>query len=114
MGSCQNRGPFLGTLNNRCRIILGTQKGTIILTTTHMYFISYEPGIMRGVGSLRQGLLQILRGLRMEEHWWILTRAIIIVTTMMQFILVIIVTHHCNNNGNNNTNNNNCSYQFNL
>ena len=24
------------TLNNRCRIILGAQKGTIILTTTHM------------------------------------------------------------------------------
>ena len=22
------RGPFLGTLNNRCRIIIGTQKGT--------------------------------------------------------------------------------------
>ena len=28
--------PFLGTLNNRCRIITGTQQGTIILTTTHM------------------------------------------------------------------------------
>ena len=26
--------PF-GTLNIRCRIIIGTQKGTIILTTTH-------------------------------------------------------------------------------
>ena len=26
----------LGTLNNRCRIILGTRKGTIILTTTHI------------------------------------------------------------------------------
>ena len=36
MGGCQNHGPFLGTLNNRCRIILGTQKGTLILTTTHM------------------------------------------------------------------------------
>ena len=36
MGSCQNDGPFLGTLNNRCRIILRTQKGTLILTTTHM------------------------------------------------------------------------------
>ena len=35
MGGCQNYGPFLGTLNNRCRIIIGTQKGTIILTTTH-------------------------------------------------------------------------------
>ena len=36
MGGCQNYGPFLGTLNNRCRIIIGTQKGTIILTTTHI------------------------------------------------------------------------------
>ena len=36
MGSCQNYGPFLGTLNNRCRIIIGTQKGTLILTTTHI------------------------------------------------------------------------------
>ena len=36
MGGCQNSGPFLGTLNNRCRIIMGTQKGTIILTTTHI------------------------------------------------------------------------------
>ena len=36
MGGCQNYGPFLGTLNNRCRGIIGTQKGTIILTTTHM------------------------------------------------------------------------------
>ena len=34
-GGCQNYGPFLGTLNIRCRIIIGTQKGTIILTTTH-------------------------------------------------------------------------------
>ena len=36
MGGCQNLGPFLGTLNNRCRIILSTPKGTLILTTTHM------------------------------------------------------------------------------
>ena len=37
MGSCQNDGPFLGTLNIRSRIIIGIQKGTIILTTTHIY-----------------------------------------------------------------------------
>ena len=37
MGGCQNWGPFLGTLNHRCRIIIGTQKRTIILTTTHIY-----------------------------------------------------------------------------
>ena len=36
MGSCQNCGPFLGTLNIRCRILIGTPKGTIILTTTHI------------------------------------------------------------------------------
>ena len=27
MGGCQNYGPFLGTLTNRCRAIIGTQKG---------------------------------------------------------------------------------------
>ena len=36
MGSCQNHGPLLGPLNNRCRLILRTQNGTIILTTTHI------------------------------------------------------------------------------
>ena len=36
MGGCQNYGPFLGTLNIRCRIRKGIQKGTIILTTTHI------------------------------------------------------------------------------
>ena len=41
MGSCQNYGPFLGTLNSRCRTILGTQKGTIILTTTHIHIYIY-------------------------------------------------------------------------
>ena len=30
------RVPFLGTLNNRCRIILRTPKGTIILTSTQV------------------------------------------------------------------------------
>ena len=36
MGGCQNYGPFLGTRNIRRRIIIGTQIGTIILTTTHI------------------------------------------------------------------------------
>ena len=36
MGGCQNYGPFLGTLNIRYRIIMGTQKGTITLTTTRI------------------------------------------------------------------------------
>ena len=36
MGDCQNHGPFLGTLHIRCRIIIGIQKRTTILTTTHI------------------------------------------------------------------------------
>ena len=36
MGGCQNHGPLLGPLNTRCRIILRTQTGAIILTTTHI------------------------------------------------------------------------------
>ena len=36
LGGCQNYGPFLGTLNIRCRIIIRTQKGTLILTTTQL------------------------------------------------------------------------------
>ena len=36
MVGCQNYGPFLGTLNIRCRSIIGIQKGTVILTTTQM------------------------------------------------------------------------------
>ena len=28
MGGCQNSNPFLGTLNIRCRILMGIQKGT--------------------------------------------------------------------------------------
>ena len=35
-GGCQNYGPFLGTLNIRCRVIIGIPKGTIMLTTTHL------------------------------------------------------------------------------
>ena len=38
LGGCQNYGPLLGTLNIRGHIIIGTQKGTIILTTTHLRF----------------------------------------------------------------------------
>ena len=41
MDGCQNYGPFWGTLNNRCRSIIGTQKGTIILTKAHMYIHTY-------------------------------------------------------------------------
>ena len=49
MAGCQNYGPFWGTLDIRCRIIIGTKKGTIILTTTHMKNVN---------STLIQGLLQ--------------------------------------------------------
>ena len=51
MGGCQNYGPFLGTLNIRCRIIIGIQKGTIIVTTTHMQ-VSGESNGLDGVKGL--------------------------------------------------------------
>ena len=35
-GGCQNYGPFLSTLNIRCRIIMRIHQGTIFSTTTHM------------------------------------------------------------------------------
>ena len=44
LGGCQNYAPFLGTLNNRCRIIIGTQKGAIkILTTTQVFAVLRFP-----------------------------------------------------------------------
>ena len=36
-GWLSNYGPFLGTPNIRCRSTIRTEKGTLILTTTHMY-----------------------------------------------------------------------------
>ena len=36
VGSCQKYDPLLGPLNTKCRIVLRTQKGTTILTTTHV------------------------------------------------------------------------------
>ena len=41
MGGFQNYGPFLGTLNIRCRITIGIQQGTIILTTTQIEYGIY-------------------------------------------------------------------------
>ena len=34
---------LLGTLNSRCRIILGTQKGTMVLTTTQLCPLNPKP-----------------------------------------------------------------------
>ena len=56
MGGCQNYGPFLRTLNIKCRIIIGTKKGTIILTTTHMSFsLSSLNGFYRGIYRVIKG-----------------------------------------------------------
>ena len=44
MGDCQNYGPFLGTLNISCRILVGIQQRTINLTTTHLGFGFYALG----------------------------------------------------------------------
>ena len=37
MAGCQNYGPFLGPYCNAAPSIQGTQKGTTILTTTHVF-----------------------------------------------------------------------------
>ena len=42
MGGCQNHGPLVGLLNTRCRIVVGTQKGTIVLTTTNVFTMAHR------------------------------------------------------------------------
>ena len=56
MGGCQNYGPSLGTLNIRCRSIIGTQIGTIILTTTHIGVFWDLQGLGPRVGAIFFGL----------------------------------------------------------
>ena len=47
MGGCQNYGPFWGTtLNITCRTIMGIQKGTIILITTHISYHTRRTGLI--------------------------------------------------------------------
>ena len=57
MGSCQNYGPSLGTLNIRYRIIIGIQKGTIILTTTHIVHNDTPISILRKTSVYSSGCL---------------------------------------------------------
>ena len=45
MGGCHNYGPFLGTLNITCRIIIGIQTGTVILTTTQIVHLCDTYGL---------------------------------------------------------------------
>ena len=64
--------PFWGTLNIRRRIIIGIQKGTMILTTTHMGIIEkkwklsfYGLGLHWGA----QGCMEVYRlGIRLRKH----------------------------------------------
>ena len=66
MGGCQNYGPFLGTLNTRCRITIGIQKGTINLTTTHMG-MSLNKGPLKcliGTGT------RVHAGVRLQDFEW--------------------------------------------
>ena len=43
----------MGTLNNRCCMIIGTQKGTIILTTTHI--VAPPFGVGKGAAAWGSG-----------------------------------------------------------
>ena len=54
MGGCQKlRSLFGGNLNMRCRIVIGIQKGTIILTTAHMICNEMQHNtILWGMGSV--------------------------------------------------------------
>ena len=65
MGDCRNYGPFLGTLNTRCRIIIGIQKGTIILTTTHIFGLGFR---VWGLG-LRGGASKGKETWKLDEQW---------------------------------------------
>ena len=43
MGGCQNYDPFWGTLNSRCRIIIGTQKRDHNFDNHPYVFQGYHP-----------------------------------------------------------------------
>ena len=55
LGGCQNYGPFLGTLNIRGRIIIGTQRGTIFRLPT--IFVQVVKGSVL-LGSVGMGVSQ--------------------------------------------------------
>ena len=59
MGGCQNYGPLLGPLKTRCRIILSTQKGTILLTTTHIRNSKWGSPSISVLGPLGIGLVRL-------------------------------------------------------
>ena len=55
MVGCQHYGPFLGTLNFGGRIMIRTQKGTIILTTNHILYIYICHGLLYVATSKARG-----------------------------------------------------------
>ena len=69
VGGCQNYGRFLGTLNIRGRIIIGIQKGTISLTTTHIISIHtcLHDGRMTATRSRLRASCELPRGFRKLE-----------------------------------------------
>ena len=62
LGTCQNYGPFLGTPNSRCPNIIGTQEGTIILTTTHL-------GRELQLSDWCRRCLRVRRNTPSQPHW---------------------------------------------
>ena len=67
MGGCQNYDPFLDTLNSRCRIIIGIQKGIRILTATHIGF--WEGTIKGYTSSLVQGSYSTISPIKLQCTW---------------------------------------------
>ena len=53
-GGCQNYGPFLDPYYNTAPTIWGTQKGTIILTTTYVVLRALVPGLSHARSGLRR------------------------------------------------------------
>ena len=76
MGGCQNYGPFLillGTRNITCRTVLGTHKGTLILTTTHMHVCMDtlgNPSKLPLPDSALEAKERMPRALRAQRHGW--------------------------------------------
>ena len=67
VGSCQNYGRFLGTLKSRCRIILRTQQGTIILTTTQVVFVIAALDAGKGLAITAQLPWELVQALEEED-----------------------------------------------
>ena len=65
MGSCQNQGPFLGTLNSRCRIKIGIQRRTIILKLD-----GQEALLPRETGGSSRGRSQPCRLSGADRFWF--------------------------------------------